>query len=279
MNLLIVGNGYLGKAIVKEFIAGKWQVQVVSQSDGENSISCDISDRMAVSTLPTADFIIHCAATSGGDADNYKNLYVNGCSHLAEKFPKIPMLFISSTSVYGQVDGCTVTESSDTFPARETGNLLLDAEKIVLAGDGIVARLTGIYGPGRSMLLQKFIADEARIEEPGTRYLNHIHRDDAARAVFHLANNYALFPGEIFNVADSTPLQQQHCYIKLSELLHRPLPPSGPRNINSKRGWSNKQVSNAKLLQTGWQPQYASFLDALPSLLFEMSMVLKKVET
>ena len=48
----------------------------------------------------------------------------------------------------------------------------------------------------------------------------------------------------------------------LSKIFSRPLPPSGPRDLNRKRGWTHKQVSNEKLRATGWQPEFPSFLDA-----------------
>ncbi len=78
------------------------------------------------------------------------------------------MLFTSSTSVYAQRDGSWVTEESETKPARETGRILLETEEFVLGHGGIVARLAGIYGPGRSALLSKFLAGEAIID-PGER--------------------------------------------------------------------------------------------------------------
>ena len=179
-----------------------------------------------------------------------------------ERFPGIPLLFTSSTSVYAQTDGSVVTEESPAIPDRETGVLLLAAEQITLAAGGTVARLAGIYGPGRSVILKKFLNAEAIIEEDGRRFLNQIHRDDAARAIFHLATTRA---AGVFNVSDSTPLSQLACYEKLSEIFSRPLPPSGPRDLNRKRGWTHKQVSNAKLRATGWQPRFPSFIDAAES--------------
>jgi hypothetical protein len=56
------------------------------------------------------------------------------------------------------------------------------------------------------------------------------------------------------------------CYQKLSEIFNRPLPPSGPRDLDRKRGWTHKRVSNAKLLASGWLPDFACFTDAVESL-------------
>ena len=264
MKLLLIGNGYLGEAVAREFCDAGWEVDAVSLSGGEDSIACDVSDVAQVGELADSevapDFIVHCAASGRGGAEAYQRVYVDGCHNLTKCFPGTPVLFTSSSSVYAQVDGSVVTEECETDPDRETGKLLLDAEQIVLDAGGIVARLAGIYGPTRSVILKKFLSGEAMIEEDGRRFLNQIHRDDAARAILHLA---APTPHVgIYNVSDSEPLHQRDCYEKLSELFIRPVPPTGPKDPNRKRGWTHKQVSNAKLRESGWEPHFPSFLDA-----------------
>ena len=262
MKLLLIGYGYLGQAVTREFRDHGWDVSTVSLSGGDGSIACDIGDAEAVKNLPPADFIVHCAASGRGGAEAYQHVYVDGCRNLTTAFPGTPLLFTSSTSVYAQTDGSLVTEESPAIPNRDTGALLLAAEQITLAAGGAVARLAGIYGPGRSVILKKFLSGEAGIEEDGRRFLNQIHRDDAARAIFHLATTRTT---GVFNVSDSTPLSQLGCYEKLSEIFSRPLPPSGPRDLNRKRGWTHKQVSNERLRATGWQPRFPSFIAAAES--------------
>lgn len=260
MHLLLLGYGYLGQAITHIFRAHSWQVTPVSLHGGEDSLPCDIGHPASVASLPPADFIVHCAASGRGGADAYRHVYLRGCQNLATAFPATPILFTSSSSVYAQTDGSVVTEESAAKPDRETGQILREAERTVLAANGIVARLAGIYGPERSVILKKFLAGESIIEDDGRRFLNQIHRDDAARAIFHLATSGVR--GEIFNVSDSTPLTQLECFQNLAQIFDRPLPPFGPRDLNRKRGWTHKQVSNAKLRATGWEPHFPSFLDA-----------------
>jgi nucleoside-diphosphate-sugar epimerase len=260
--LLLIGHGYLGQQIARVFNQNGWQVAAVSLSGEDGSMACDVGDASAVEYLTdrvAPDFIVHCAASGRGGADAYQRVYVDGCENLTRCFPGVRLLFTSSTSVYAQTDGLAVTEESQTIPDRETGALLLEAEKIVIAAGGIVARLSGIYGPQRSVILKKFLSGEAVIEEDGRRFLNQIHRDDAARAIHHLAGSDA---SGVFNVSDSAPLTQLACYQALSAQFSLPLPPSGPRDLNRKRGWTHKQVSNAKLRATGWEPRFPSFIDA-----------------
>lgn len=270
MHLLLIGHGYLGQAVTGRFRDAAWQVAAVSLTGGDGVAAGDVSDLHAVrqfrETLPAPDFIVHCAATGHGGAEAYERVYVAGSRNLLEEFPGVPLLFVSSSSVYAQTDGGVVTETSPAEPGRDTGRLLRQAEQLVLAAGGIVTRLAGIYGPGRSVILKRFLTGEAVIEEDGRRFLNQIHRDDAANAILHLAERAADHCGEVFNVCDSTPLVQLDCYRELCRIFQRPLPPSAPRDLNRKRGWTHKRVSNAKLRATGWESRFPSFLDAVREL-------------
>jgi nucleoside-diphosphate-sugar epimerase len=261
MKLLLVGHGFLGHAIARVFRENGWDITATTLSGSDGTLSCDVGNPADVARLLQADFIVHCAASGRGGAEAYQRVYVDGCRNLAEKFPNTPLLFTSSSSVYAQTDGSIVRENSPTEPDRDTGRLLLEAENVVLTANGLVVRLSGIYGPGRSVIIRKFLNGESVIEENGRRFLNQIHRDDAATAILHLANQP--IRGEIFNVSDSTPLTQLECHQKLAKMFSRPLPPLGPRDLNRKRGWTHKQVSNEKLRKTGWHPKFPSFLDAI----------------
>jgi len=287
MRLLLCGHGYLGQAISRDFLAVGWNVTALSRSsDASNpqsairnpqlsDLSCDISSRDSVRQLSDhrPDFIVHCAASGKGGAEVYRQVYLDGCRNLTEIFPGVPLLFTSSTSVYAQIDGSEVTEDCPAEPDRETGKILLEAERHVLDHGGIVTRLAGIYGPHRSILLKKFLNGEAIIEEDGRRFINQIHRDDASAAILHLADlqskignhHSSIVNPSFFNLCDSSPLTQRETYEALSRMFDRPLPPSGPRDLGRKRGWTNKRVSNRKLRATGWEPSFPSFLDAAQS--------------
>ena len=165
-------------------------------------------------------------------------------------------VFTSSTSVYAQQTGEWVNEESAAEPKHETGKILREAEKLVRQNHGTVARLAGIYGPGRSALLRKFLSGEARIDGDGSRFLNQVHRDDIANALFFLAT----LPNEgIFNVTDDEPITQAAAYGWLAAKLARPFPPATEEKIPRKRGASNKRVSNEKLRALGWTPRFPTF--------------------
>lgn len=153
-----------------------------------------------------------------------------------------------------------MTEESPAIPDRETGLILREAEDLTLQNGGCVARLAGIYGPSRSVLLRRFFTGEAVIEGDGSRFVNQIHRDDAASAIVQLVESAA---AGIFNVSDDAPLSQREVYEWLATHFGKPVPPTGPVNTERKRGVTHKRVSNAKLRELGWFPRYPSFRDAV----------------
>jgi nucleoside-diphosphate-sugar epimerase len=270
--ILIAGCGYVGQATADLFHAAGWALEGWTLS-GESTAKLaakpypvygiDITDQAQIAThAGVFDAIIHCASSGGGNIDKYRQTYLNGARNLLDRFGGSRMLFTSSTSVYAQSDGCWVTEESQTEPRRETGRVLLETEELVLGRGGIVARLAAIYGPRRSALLSKFLAGEAIVDPGNDRFVNQIHRDDIAAALFLLLNRPSL-SREIYNVVDDQPILQSKCYRWLAEKLNRPLPPLGKREGERKRGDSNKRVSNAKLRRLGWSLRYPRFAEAM----------------
>ncbi|MEO6970714.1 MAG: NAD-dependent epimerase/dehydratase family protein [Chthoniobacterales bacterium] len=261
--ILIAGCGYVGAATADLFHGAGWEVEGWTQS-GQGAgkpypiRAVNISDRAAVAATASAfDAVIHCASSGGGGAESYRRIYLEGARNLLAELRPRTFLYTSSTSVYAQTAGEWVDEESAAEPAHETGRILRETEELVRENGGLVARLAGIYGPGRSALLRKFLAGEARIEEREPRYLNHVHRDDIAAALLHLVTTPN--DSQIVNVTDDQPLTQRQCYEWLAEKLSRPLPPTIAQRGERKRGASNKRVSNRRLRGLGWQPQFPSF--------------------
>ena len=273
--ILIAGCGYVGQAAADLFHAAGWVVEGWTRStESAASLSAkpypvrevDVSQADQVAEYGPAaagfDEVVHCASSSGGDAEMYRKVYLDGARNLLETFRRSKLLFTSSTSVYAQRDGSWVTEESDAKPMRETSRVLLETERLVLADSGVVARLAGIYGPGRSALLKKFLNNAAMIDPENDRFVNQVHRDDIAAALFLLVTRKAE-GAQIYNVVDDQPILQSECYRWLAQRLNRPLPPIGRSTQKRKRGDSNKRVSNAKLRRSGWTPQYPTFAEAM----------------
>jgi nucleoside-diphosphate-sugar epimerase len=275
--VLIIGCGFLGEAAAELFSAQGRNVlglvrnpQSLETLVGKSfeSASCDVTDPESVERfaprLKGVPLAIYSVSSGRGGAESYASVFRDGFHRVLSHWMPRRILFVSSTSVYAQSDGSWVTENSPTIPDRETGMILLEAERICMNHGGIVARLSGLYGPGRSVLLRKFLAGESVLEDGGARWINQIHRDDAASALVRLGDPF--MPSGLYNVTDNSPTTQKEVYGWMSEFFHRPLPPEGPADLHRKRGWTSKRVSNNKLCQTGWTPSFPSFRDALPLL-------------
>ena len=272
---LIIGCGFVGETAADLFHAAGWQVSSWTGSV-ESAVRLgaqkpypvaahDVTDSAAVldaaAHLPAPNALVMCVSTGrGGGAEQYRRIYLGGARNLLSAFRPARFVFTGNTSVYAQTDGSWLDESASTEPDRETGRILRETEDLILASPaGTVARLAGIYGPGRSALLRKFLAGDAVIEGDGGRWLNQIHRDDAAAALFRLAQPDA--PPGIYNVADDHPIMQRDLYAALAALFNRALPPYGPIDLDRKRGWTSKRIANARLRALGWQPAFPSFVD------------------
>ena len=270
--VLIAGCGYLGQAVAELFLADNWEVEGWTMSaDSAHELSTkpypvhavDISQEDHVRDhTGNFDAVIHCASTRGGDVNSYRRVYLDGARSLLKRFGGSQILFTSSTSVYAQNDRGWVTEKSAAQPKHETGKILREAEDLVLANRGIVVRLGGIYGPGRSALLKKFLGGDAVLDPKNDRFVNQIHRDDAAAATRSVLTRGAS-AGEIYNVVDDQSILLSECYRWLAAKLNRPVPTARRSASRRKRGDSNKRVSNAKLQAIGWTPRYPNFAQGM----------------
>jgi nucleoside-diphosphate-sugar epimerase len=277
--VLIAGAGFIGQAtaalfkksgtdfsllVRREASAVEWKKQGISAYVG------DVTQVDSLKNLPS-DFshLIHCMAPGrGGGAEEYEAVYLQGARHLTARFSQARLIYTGSTSVYAQIDGSWVDESSPTEPSRATGKILRQTEDHILDHGGTVLRLAGLYGGTRSVLLRQFLRGEAQIDvrrlppmTPDGRWINQLHRDDAASAIAHVIEQ-SLW-GRLFIVSDGTPLTQRMIYTELAQRFSRPLPPEREPDQARKRGWSHKRLSPTALVATGWAPTYPDWLTAL----------------
>jgi nucleoside-diphosphate-sugar epimerase len=273
-SVLVAGCGLVGLPLARLFQSAGWKTLALTRSEesarrlaGElfTIAAIDITHAHSLEALGSLffDVVIHCASSGKGAASAYENIYLRGTENLLNKVPGCHFVLAGSTSVYAQTDGSIVDESSETAPDRETGKILLQAERLVLSANGSISRLAGIYSRERSAPLRKLLNTEAVLEGDGERLMNMIHHEDAASAIFFIAQNDHR---GIFNVTDNHPATQREWFESMCRRLNKPLPPTGPRDLARKRAWTNKRVSNKKIRSLGWEPRYPTFLDGLADL-------------
>jgi len=279
MRVLIVGCGYVGLPLGVELVRQGHAVfglrrsaaaETQLRAAGITPLSGDVTRPETLAALPpNFDWVVNCVASGGGDAADYRQIYLQGTANLLAwlaPHPPKKFLYTSSTGVYGQNDGSTVKETSPTEPEAETARVLVETEKLLLATfasqrlPAVILRVAGIYGPGRGYAFKQFLKNEARIEGDGARVMNMIHRDDLIGCIIAALKNGQ--PGEIYNAVDDEPVTQTHFFGWLAATLGKYPPPSVPENPEAtrKRGVTNKRVSNRKLkMEIGWPFRYPNF--------------------
>jgi nucleoside-diphosphate-sugar epimerase len=286
MRVLIAGCGYIGCAVGAQLVSQGHRVAGLgrfTQGDAELQRLGIVplqADLTKPETLPLLshpyDWVVHCVSTRGGGAAQYEELYVRGTQNLLawlSAAAPAKLVYTSSTSVYGQNDGRVVDESSPTAPESQTARILLETEKLVLSAanqmgfSGIVLRVAGIYGPGRTYWLKEFQSGRSLAETEPKRVLNMVHRDDVVGAIV-AALSSAQAAG-IYNLADDQPVTRSALFQWFAARLGNALLTGREQTQNvAKRGLTNKRVSNRRLKeQLGYQLKFPTFKEGYEALL------------
>jgi nucleoside-diphosphate-sugar epimerase len=279
MRVLIVGCGYVGRALGTELVKQGhevsgvrrgWGEEAVGRSAGIKGLVADITEPEQLARLPRAwDWVVNCVSSSGGGPEDYRKVYLHATRNLIEWLsPDPPRRFVytSSTGVYGQNDGSLVTEDSATEPEAETAKVLVETERALIESarlkdfPAVILRVAGIYGPGRGYWFRQYLKGAAVIEGKGGRLLNMIHRDDVVGAIIAALQNGR--PGEVYNAVDDEPVTHLTFFEWLSGSLGMDMPPFVPESAGAgiKREATNKKVSNRRLrTELGYQFKYPTF--------------------
>lgn len=217
-------------------------------------IAADLTQPDTLRDLPKdITHVLYTAAPNARTEADYRAVYREGLERLvlAVAAPSLQrVLFVSSTAVYGAHGAQWIDEDTPTAPKSFNGQVLLETEQWLYKQntqfETLSLRLSGIYGPGRSYLLERLRTGQATAPMTESHWVNRIHIEDAAAAVVHLMN--LPNPKPIYLVTDSTPLPMRVLYDALAKLVGGPTPPAGdaPASIGSKR------LSNARLRDSGF---------------------------
>ena len=270
MTVLLAGCGDLGTEAGLRFAAlghrvVGWRRSPEKLPAAIEGVAADLgSAGLPAIPADTTAVVVAVAADSPTEAA-YRAAYVDGLAHVMDALERDGVtprrvLFVSSTAVYGDAGGGWVDERTTPEPGSFSGRVIRAAEDLLLSrlrGTGsapVVLRLGGIYGPGRTRLIDQVRTGTAVIpDEP--RYTNRIHRDDAAAAIVHLATMDSV-PSPVYVGVDNDPAELGEVLRFLAAEMGYPEPPVGP--AGEARG-GNKRVSNALLRGTGFEFAYPSF--------------------
>ncbi len=199
---------------------------------------------------------------------------------LREEIAALPDLgwigYLSTVGVYGDWQGQWVDETSPTRPKSERSLRRVQAERAWLdlgreTGKRVqVFRLSGIYGPGRSVIDNLKAGTARRIVKPG-QVFNRIHVDDIAQVLAAAIDSPSTHG--IYNVSDDEPAPPEDGVAYAAELLGLPTPPAIAFEAAGLDGmaasfWSEcKRVSNARVkADLGLELLYPTYREGLKAL-------------
>jgi nucleoside-diphosphate-sugar epimerase len=267
--VLIVGCGDLGSRLALRLYAAGAEIwglrrNVAALPSGIHPFPADLQNEASLAGLPPQwDATVFCATPAARSPEGYRATFTDGTRRVLGRLDDPGrVLFVSSTAVYGQDAGEWVDEDSPTEPAAFNGRCLLEAEQALRERlpEAIVARPSGLYGPGRTRMLR--LARDA-LALPPPRWTNRIHIEDAAAALAHLLGLQR--PRPLYLLNDDEPSLEPAVIAWLRRELGLPLlppPPDAPA--------LGKRVGNARLRTSGFRPAYPDFRSGYRELLREL---------
>lgn len=287
MRILVTGGaGYLGSTLVPELLAANHEVTIADNfMYGQTSLNhiCNHSNltilnqdvrRKDVMTnlMKNADAIIPLAAFVGAPLCSKDPLGAMSINHdammmmLSIKSSDQWILMPTTNSAYGSGDENNLcTEESPLNPISEYAIEKVKVEESLMNHANVISyRLATVFGMSPRMRLDLLVNDFTyRAVTDGFIVLfeshfkrNYIHVRDVAAAFLHALENFARMKDQIYNVGLSSANLSKK---ELCERIKRQVRSCAiiEENIQKDVDQRNYIVSNEKLEQTGWKPQYS----------------------
>lgn len=268
-HILIAGLGDLGGGLAEALLAEGHRVSGIRRGPGAaEGVQLYRQDLLAGPLLlppSPVDLLAIVMTPSEYSESGYQRAYLHAPNRLLRALerrqPLPPVLFVSSTAVYGDVQG-DVSEDTPAQPSRYNGQIMLAAERRLFGHTPATAvRFSGIYGPGRLKLLRKVrrIAEGAE-PLPEAVWSNRIHRDDCVGLLHHLAIRWLFddaLPPPVVIGTDNHPV----CNLDVQRWLARqqgwPFPEAGHENGGDEP--TGKRIRSNYIRDGGYRLRYPDY--------------------
>ncbi|OAV15844.1 hypothetical protein [Moraxella catarrhalis] len=253
-NYLVIGQGNIGKPLAIR-LAKSHTVKTVArrlheygtlaedihflQKDAKTLTLDDVKDTTHLAIIITPSNMGRASAL------DYQKSYLAVCQHIVDlanqscewqqKLKQV--LFVSSTSVYGQNQGEWIDETTPALPITDTAQILKDAEDLLWQTFGkraIIVRAGGIYHKNSTRLIEQ--ARQAHLVGiPRHHYTNRIMDNDLVNCLYQILVSDC--PKSLYLVTDNTPVTSFEVLEYIAKSMNYPSvtpifdPPSGKRII------------------------------------------------
>lgn len=270
MKIAIIGCGYVGQAIAKQWYDAGHELTVTTTSADKVKQFAKFAQHVKVlegndqdalrEICEGQDVILLSVGSKGRTEESYRQSYLQTAQNLKAVLQTNStvkqLIYTSSYSVVGNHDGAWVDEETTDQPGHVFAEMLLETESVLqaIATESLkvcILRLGGIYGEGREIL--KIFKRTMGQTKPGdgSEYSNWVHLDDIVGGIeFVRANNL----GGLFNLVADEPMQRNTMLAKLAAKYNLE-PVIWDPSQRSPRAF-NVRVSNKKLKSQGFTFKY-----------------------
>lgn len=276
MKVLVVGAGDLGteaglrfRAAGHHVTAWRRRVEVLPAAFAARRVDLSDAGTALPEIDPDTDIVVFTPAAPERSEEAYRRTYLDAARRVLDALERdhvLPrrFLLVSSTAVYGDAAGGWVDEDTAVSPGTATSRILAETEDLVRgrAAAPVVLRLAGIYGPGRTYLVDR-VKDGAARRPANTSWTNRIHRDDAAAAIVHLCTMDRT-PAGLYLGVDDEPADLADVQDFLAAKMGVASPEAGDVSVG--RG-GDRRLSNARLLSTGFTFAFPTYRQGYASVL------------
>jgi len=237
MHVLVAGCGWLGRAVAARLLARGDRVTGIRTDParaealrplGIAPLALDLADPAAAGRIPAGvEAILALQAAQGGGDAAYRRAYLEANATLllaARRLDVRALVHTGSTGLFAQRDGSEVDETTPPAPGPGTGGILAEAERLLLDGaaQARVVRLSGLYGPGRTGLIERVRSGAMALGPGDGAWMNFCHLDDAAEAVIAVLDRGR--NGAIYHATDALPLRRREVIRHVAARLGIPPP-------------------------------------------------------
>ncbi len=272
--ILIAGSGYVGSRLTAHLRAQGHRVIPIRRTAMPNdaeAVTGDLTEPETIILPQPITHVVFCAGLQRAEPAAYTQLFIDGFSRFLQHLAGQPLqqfLFTSTTGVYAEVHGGSVDEDSPTAPRRAPAAAYLAAEQHLQAAPfpTVVARLSGIYGPNRTRLIERVRTGQECRQRGPVQYVNQVHVDDIVGALAHLL--FLPRPAPCYNLTDCAPTDRNQVLEWLAHELNVEPPAWSDAGVPAaaRRG-GNKQCRNQRLLDSGYTFTYPTYQEGYSALL------------
>lgn len=265
--LLWLGAGKIARQCLP-LLADDWQLAGLSRSAAAlegiawYQGSADNHRLLALALAAKPDVVVASFTPKEFSDTAYQQSYVEGAKALLRELDganqKPFVVWISSTSVYGETHGDWVDEQTVPNPQTFSSHRLLEAEELLRASaiEHTCVRFSGIYGSGRERMLDQ-VREGFYVSKQPVQWSNRIHSEDCAGVIAHLIGRWQSGEkvADRYVASDCEPVEawqvREWLAQQMAVELTRESPPSRMR--------ANRRCDNRLLLSHGYTFKYPTF--------------------